>query len=45
MMDPASVGGLLDALSKGAFDDGPVRFSSGLRNIVTRFRNRQHPAR
>jgi hypothetical protein len=39
-LDPASLGGLLDALSKGAFDYGSVRLSSGLRSIVTRFRNR-----
>jgi hypothetical protein len=42
MSDAASVGGLLDALSKGAFDGNSVKFSSGLQSIVTRFRRTQH---
>jgi hypothetical protein len=37
-LDPASMGGLLDALSKGAFGNRSVELSPGLQRIVTRFR-------
>jgi len=38
-MDPASTGGLLDALSKGAFGNRPVDLPRGLRRIAARFRD------
>jgi hypothetical protein len=38
MLDPASMGGLLDALSKGAFGSRSVKLAPGLQRIVTRFR-------
>ena len=37
-LDPASTGGLLDALSKGAFGSRPVDLQRGLSRIAARFR-------